>query len=102
MATAMRARRTAARDGRTSLARADRSGLVGEDLAGVEDAVRIERVLDPALRFDERRRLFEREEALLREADAVLARNRPAQAHGGPHDVGERGLDLRAVVARLE
>lgn len=51
-----------------------RRAVVREDLAGVQDAVRVERVFEPALQCDEFTRLFERQIRRLEDTDTMFTR----------------------------
>src|ERR1700733_4228515 len=68
-----------------------------EDLAGVEELLRIEDALQVALQVDEIARLLERQVGGLRDADAVLAAQRAAEVEGRPHQELDRPIDARAL-----
>src|SRR6266540_1291139 len=63
--------------------------LCGEDFAGIQEPLRVERALQAQLQIDELRRLLERQVGSLQNADAMLARE------GAPHgdDIAKKLLD---------
>src|SRR5258706_11674029 len=65
-----------------------------KDLAGVQEALGIERGLQPLLKVDERVGLLEREVRRLGETDAVLARQRAAHRHHAAKKLLDRSFDL--------
>ena len=72
-----------------------------EDLARGEDAVRVQGLLDRAHRGDLFRRVLQGEERGFREADAVLARDRPTEFDDLLHHLAD-GLFGLAAVLRIE
>src|SRR4051794_19853803 len=68
-----------------------------EDFAGVQEAARVEDAFQVLLERDEIGRLLERQVLRLRDADAVLARQRAAERDGFAHERVDRGVDRRAL-----
>src|SRR5207247_5178248 len=86
---------------RASLSRSPRGRREGEltaaagrwkDLAGIHEAIGIERVLEPAHRREVRRLELQRHVAVLLHADAVLARDRATRFDARGEDFEARGL----------
>ena len=73
---------------------------IREDLAGVQDDGGVEEDLEPALKFDEWRRLFQCEVLLLGNSDTVLAGDGAAQGDGLLHQLLEGELDAGPVCGR--
>src|SRR5713101_6810046 len=74
----------------------------GEDLAGVEQVVRVERSLQALLQRDHRLALLLAEEAALGQAHAVLPGDRAAQPDGGLDHLVDGGLAPSALVGAAE
>src|SRR5688500_6021027 len=71
--------------------------LVGQELAGVQDALRIERVLDALREREDVTRELEREILLFREPDAVLTRDGAAELERDGEEIIEQRIHARHV-----
>src|SRR5665213_1062924 len=71
----------------------DAATLAAEDLAGVQQLLRIPEPLDPPLPLEHLGRLLPGHVAGLGDPDPVLARERAAEIERGPEDLAQRGFD---------